>query len=299
MLLPRRWAISMARFVGRIAFHFLGRRRNEALLHLRRVFGQEKPEMEIQRIARGVFENLAFTAVEILQLPKLNREKVENLVDTREAFRVYDELLKEGKGLISMTAHLGNWELLAGVFASSGKYQGAVVARRARYEPFNQWIVSLRRSLNICTIYRDQASREILSLLSQNQCVGLLPDQDVDSLKGIFANYFGLPAYTTVGPVRLALSSGAPIVTNFLIRMPDHTYKLVIGDVIRPQIKTNRDDAVQEYTERWMNGFEKVIRDYPEQWVWIHNRWKTQLNQKTGTDPQLPVNGGRALQATA
>ena len=274
-LLPRSFALGTARCLGRLAYRVVSRQRKKTLDTLRRAFGSEKSETQIEALAVSVFEHLAMTAAEILQFPKLDWKKIERFVDLGVAIEVYRRLLEEGKGLISVTAHIGNWELLAGIFGLKG-FQGAVLARRLYYEPYNRWIVGLRRSLNVPTIYRDKSSRDILKLLSRNEIVGLLPDQDIDSLKGVFVDFFGRPAYTPVAPVRLALASGAPILPNFLIWDKKDRYRLVLGNVIWPKMKTTREEAVLEYTQQWMQSFEKIIREYPDQWAWMHNRWKTQ-----------------------
>jgi len=274
-LLPRAWALGFARFLACVGYAVISRQRSKTLQHLELAFGKEKSWAEKETVARKVFEHFAMTAAEVLQFSKLTPKKIKKIVDFENALQVYESLLSEGRGLISITAHIGNWELLAGVFGLLG-FHGAVLARRLYYEPYNQWIVGLRQSLHVPTLYRDQSSKEILKLLRRNEIIGLLPDQDIESLKGIFVPFFGRPAYTPVAPVRLALASQAPMVCNFLIRRPDGTYRMILGDVIRPVVKSSRAEAIEEYTAQWMANFEKVIREYPEQWAWMHNRWKTQ-----------------------
>ena len=278
-ILPRRIALALARMGGWLAFWIVWRQQRKALENLRRVYADVKSEAEIRTIAIRVFENLTQTGTEVLQFTKLTAGDLDKIVDANQAFRVYDEILAQGKGLISVTAHLGNWELLAGVFGMKG-YKGGVLARRIYYERYNEWIVGLRRSLKVPTIYRDDASREILTLLAKNEIVGLLPDQDVEGLKGIFVPFFGRPAYTTIAPARLSIASGAPVVPNFLVRVPGDRYKLVLGEVIRPDGGMPRDEAVKKITEQWMQQFEKMIREYPEQWAWMHHRWKTTPEMK-------------------
>ncbi len=273
-LLPREWALRAAKLAGGIVFMTVARQRERTLKHLRVAIGRQNSELEINRIARQVFENMAMTGAEILQFPKLTPEKIAQFVDCGRAVEIYNRLLAEGKGLISMTAHIGNWELLAGIFGLKG-YKGAVLARKIYYEPYNKWIVGLRAAMKVPTLYRDDSSREILKRLAAGEIIGLLPDQDIDSLKGTFVPFFGMPAYTSVAPARIALSTGAPMLPNFLIREGVSRYKLVVGEVIRPEAGLDREAAVQRMTENWMEQFEKVIRTYPGQWAWMHNRWKT------------------------
>jgi Kdo2-lipid IVA lauroyltransferase/acyltransferase len=279
-ILPRPIALGLARNLSHFAYGFIHRQREKTIENLRRAFSSEKSEQEIQAIAKKVFENFALTGVEILQAPKFNRETFLEIVDgADEVCAVYDSILAEGKGLLSITAHIGNWELLGGFVAFSG-YPLSVLARRIYYEPYNKWIVGIRSGLKMKTIYRDDSSRQILKILERNEIVGLLPDQDMDRLKGIFVPFFGRPAYTAIAPVRLSITSGAPILPNFLVRTKGDRYRVLMGKPIRPIPGVSRDEAVQRMTEDWMSQFEKVIREYPEQWGWMHNRWKTQIADK-------------------
>lgn len=283
-ILPRPVMLWAAEKLGALAYHWVGRQREKALKHLRLAFGAEKTEPEIRRIAKAVFENLALTAGDILQFSKLDLEKLRRFVDCEEPLAVYRKLLEEGKGLISITAHLGNWELLAGSVFLNG-LRGGVIARRIYYEPFNRWIVGLRLAVKVHTVYRDQSVREILKVLSRNGIAGILPDQDVDRVKGIFVPFFGRPAYTAVAPVKLALASGAPIVVSYLIRTSRERYRFMVQDVIRPKIETTREEAVRKYTALWTSRFEETIRQYPEQWAWMHDRWKTQPEKERTPSP--------------
>jgi len=173
-----------------------------------------------------------------------------------------------------MTPHMGNWELLAGIFSLQG-FHGAVVGKQIHYEPYNRWIVGLRQAVGVYTIYSHEAVRGIRDHLRKNEIIGLLPDQDMDSVRGVFVDFFGKSAYTSVAPVKLAVSNQAPILTAFLIRTAGDRYRLLVGKLIRPKIEGDRDLAIRQYTEEWMHNFEEVIRQHPEQWAWMHNRWKT------------------------
>lgn len=273
--LPRPVLLALARRGGHLAFYIVARQRDKTLEHLRLVYGNSKTEKEINAIALKVFENLALTAADVLLFPKWTRKKILETVDYNRVPRIYDALFKEGKGLISITAHLGNWELLAAAFSQLG-YEGAVVARRIYYEPYHRWVQNLRASQSkFQVIYRDESPKAILKVLKRNQLVGMLPDQDVDSVHGIFVPFLGRLAYTPVAPARMAYASGAPILPNFLVRIPGDRYQVVAGEVIRPHLEAPRDEEVERMTCEWSRQYEEVIRKYPEQWVWMHPRWKT------------------------
>lgn len=279
LLVPRSLALAMARFWGWLGFYLVWRHRDRTLNHLRIAFRNEKSEAEIKKIGRGVFQSLAQTGIEILQFPKLTPQKIAKFVDMGSAVQTYKTLLSEGKGLIVVTAHIGNWELLAGALTLLG-ISGCVIGRRLYYEPYNQWILSLRSSLNVQTVYKDESAKKIISVLKNNQCVGLLPDQDMDAVRGLFVPFFGKPAYTSVAPVKLAMATGAPIILTFLIRKPGDRYQLILGDVLRPDLKDSSDESLRSWTMKWMKGMESIIRLYPEQWAWMHNRWRTQENKR-------------------
>jgi len=282
-ILPRGLALSLGRFLGRLLYRIVKRQREKILRNLRYAYGPDISDSKLRLIAPLVLENMAQTVIDVIQFPKLNLKKVKQFIDAGKVFEVYDSVLKEGKGVISMTAHLGNWELLAGVMGLNG-FRGAVVAREIYYEAYNRWIVQLRKSLNVQTVYRKGGIRGILKVLRKNEIIGLLPDQDIDSLKGIYVPFFGKPAYTSIAPIKLSLVSGAPIVTNFLVREPGNRYRIILGEIIRPKVTVSEEEAIVEYTKAWMYQFEKIIRQHPEQWGWMHNRWKTQPSPVKDSD---------------
>lgn len=272
--LPRRLALGLARIIGRVSYYLVPRQRAKVLKHLRDVWAVDWDGKKIEFTGRRVFENVAMTAVDVARFPFLNKDNLREWLIYTDEFSRVNRLLDENKGVIILTAHLGNWELCAAVFGVMG-YDGAVVGRRIYYEPFNRIIVQLRESVRVRTIYRDSSPKEMLRVLKQNQILGMLADQDVDSVEGVFVNFFGKPAYTPTAPVRLALVQGVPIVPAFMIR-EGNRYRLVLEEPIWPAaLHGSRDEAVQEFTEKWSAVMEKFIRAYPDQWGWMHDRWKT------------------------
>jgi KDO2-lipid IV(A) lauroyltransferase len=274
LVLPRGLALAFARGIGRLAYLLIGFQRKMILENLRFAFGSEKTENEIRTIARDVIANMLETSVDFLRFAKLSKKKAASFIDIGNAYELCKDILQEGKGLIIMTPHFGNWELLAGIFGLQG-FRGAVVGRRIYYEPYNKWIVGLRRAVGVETIYQTEAVRQVHHHLKKGEIVGLLPDQDMDRIRGIFVDFFGKPAYTMLAPVKFSLASGAPILPAFMVRMPGDRYKLVLGELIRPKAGGDRDQAVRRYTEAWMKSFEGIIREHPAQWGWMHNRWRT------------------------
>ena len=279
LALPRGLALALANEVGYLGYRLVSRQRAKILENLKLAYGDTKSPEELETIGKQVLGHMLRTAVDFLRFARLSRDQAASFVEAEEAYSFCKDILQEGKGLIIMTAHLGNWELLAGSFCLNG-FKGAVIGRRIYYEPYNQWIVSLRSAVNVRTIYQDEAVRQTHATLKAGEIVGLLPDQDRDSVRGIFVDFFGRPAYTSVAPVKFAMASGAPILPAFMIRVPGNRYKLFLGNLIRPKIEDNdRTASIRKYTEAWMKDFEEVIRRYPEQWGWMHDRWKTKRDE--------------------
>lgn len=272
--LPRKVALSLAKVLGILAFYLVRKQRRKVLDHLRFAWKDKLEEKSIRLIGRRVFQNLAMMAVDVIFFHTLSQENLREWVSYEDEFMRINEILDKGKGAIILTGHIGNWELLAAAFGLMG-YGAAVVGRRLYYEPYNQIIVKLRETVHMRTIYRDSSPREILKVLKSNQLLGMLADQDIDSLEGVFVDFFGVPSYTPTAPVKLAMAAKTVIVPAFMIR-EGKRYRLILEGPIYPElIHNSTEETVREFTERWSAVVEKYIRKYPDQWVWMHDRWKT------------------------
>lgn len=275
-ILPINIGLRVGAALGRIAFHITAKYRNITLSNLRRAFGGSKTPDEINKIARRTFENLGKNAVELINFPKINKDNLSRFVRI-ENLSVIDTALKDGKGAIVLTGHFGNWELLAMTLRVKG-YPGAAIGRRIYFDKYDKYLNALRRIHDVNIIYRDESPKKILRVLKNNGIMGVLADQDVDSLDGVFVNFFGTPAYTPSGPVALAAASGARLIPVFMIR--DYGKHIMI--VEKPVELTDTGDREKDLvtnTQRWSDVVEAYIRKYPDHWVWMHRRWKTK--QKT------------------
>jgi len=271
LFFSRRMNYAIGHGLGFSIFWILGKERAKTIKHLQIAF-PEKTERECSQIAERAFINLAKTSMDLLCFPKLTRSRIEQLVSHNGTEKL-DRALARGKGVIALTGHLGNWELLASYFRFLG-YPGSLLGRRIYYEKFNDVLVKLRASGLVTTIYRDESPRKVLAALKANHVIGISADQDIDSLEGIFVPFFGKPAWTPTGPAKLALASGAAIVPAFMIHEGDQ-YRLYLEDAILPDPNMSKEEAVQQITELWSQVVEQYVRRFPDQWVWMHNRWKT------------------------
>ena len=275
-LLPVEIGVFLGGCLGSLAFFLLPKHRLQTLNNLRYAFGAQKSEKEIYKIAKEVFRNLGKSAAEFVNFPKITSSNIDSYIVARGIEKI-DSALKEKKGAIMLGCHLGNWELEGAYFGLKG-YPINVIVRPSRYEKFDNLINSARRSKNVNIIPREHSFKKVISVLKANQLVGILPDQDIDSIDGVFVDFFAKKAYTPTGPVLLAIASGSPVFPVFCIRQ-NGTHRLIIEDPIDLEITGDREKDVLINTQKWSAIIERYIREYPGQWVWMHRRWKTQQKQ--------------------
>ena len=272
-LMPLGISLGIASFMGKVAFSFLGKYRKIAEDNIAEALGFG--EVQSKRIARDVFVNLAKNGAEWVKIASEGRKCAEKLVTEVHGLEHYKEAMSGGKGMIVLASHLGNWELLT-VYLTAIGYNGTVIGKRLYFHKYDEFITGLREKTGVQLMYRDESPKKVLRVLKNGGVIGILADQDVDSVNGIFVDFFGKPAYTPVAPVRLAMASGAPIVPSFMIRKKDNTHKLVVEKPIYVKRDAKNEEELVRYTRAWTELLEKHVKNDPSQWVWIHRRWKTQ-----------------------
>ncbi len=271
-LVPRSVSLVIADLLGKMAFIFLGKFRRIALSNLNDVFSDD--HQRNARIARDVFRNLAKNGADWIKLTSFSEKDVKDLVTEAYGFEYLDEVLAKGKGAIVLGSHFGNWELLS-IYVKVRGHEGAVIGRRMYFHKYDKFVTRLRTRFGAGLIYRDESPKKILRILKKGQVLGMLADQDVSSVEGVFVDFFGKPAYTPTAPVKLGMATGAGLVPAFMIRKPDNTYKMIIEKPISLLPGEDKEEDVRRYTQLWTDVLEKYVREYPEQWVWLHSRWKT------------------------
>ncbi len=270
--LPLAAARAVGRALGTAAYVLVGAQRRLTLDHLSYAFGDTLSPAKRRRIARRVFANLGQSVMEWLLLPRLSDRAVQELIIC-EGLEYVRQALAKGNGAIMVGAHFGNWEL-GPLYLKTQGFEGGVLARRLRYPEYESFLIGLRGSRGVPTFARGSI-KEVAKVLRANQLIGMMPDQDMDSLEGVFVQFFGHPAYTPAGPAALSLMTGAPILPCALIR-EGARFRFVIEPPIQSPSAADRVQAVTVLTQAWSNALESYIRRYPEQWVWMHRRWKTQ-----------------------
>ncbi len=261
-----------AKRLGSLVYWALSSSRKLALHHLQKALGQTRSAEEIRQIAREVFQNLVLNLFECIQFDGMDDQQFMGRIETK-GWEHVEAVHRAGRGGIFVTGHIGNWELLAAYTAKMG-YATNVVARRIYLEPLNEKLVKMRERMRVKTLYRDTSMRSMIRCLKQNQFLGIVPDQDVRRIGGIFVNFFGHPAYTPVGPALLALASGAPIITGRDIRL-GRRHLFTFDPPVYADPKAPRGEEVKRLVTHYTKRLEEFIREYPSQWVWTHRRWRT------------------------
>ncbi|MBV9500249.1 MAG: lysophospholipid acyltransferase family protein [Acidobacteriaceae bacterium] len=266
--LPLRGANALARSATLTLDLLVPRLRRVARINLAFAF----PELSAQErdgIVDGVFQNIARLLVAFARFPDLNATNIADWI-SYEGLEHYSKAKEAGCGVLVLTGHLGNWELSA--FAHALMTEPMNVMVRPLDNPKIDALVEKRRTLSgNCLIYKRDAARSVIKALRSNQAVGILADQNTNGAEGVFVNFFGKPACAGSAFVRLAYHTGAAIVPGFAL-WNRATQRYVLR--FYPRIELTGDESAD--TQRIHSMLECIIRENPDQWMWIHRRWKTQ-----------------------
>jgi KDO2-lipid IV(A) lauroyltransferase len=266
-------AIRLTLLIGRIAFCLAKGARNRTIRHLTWAFGNEKSPEEIRSLAQRTFLNLAVTTADAIRLPILIEQGLNNFV-TVEGFHHLEKARAKGKGTIFLSGHFGNWELLAAWVVQNG-IPLKVIGRPA-YDPrLDEMLVDVRNKAGYTNIPRGKGTKEMVRSLKRGYALGLLIDQDT-RVKGVFVSFFDRPAHTAIGPVILSQKFGAPIVPIFIRLREDLTYHVHCGEELSLENTGDKERDLIVNTQKCSDVYERIIRRFPDQWVWMHRRWKKQ-----------------------
>jgi KDO2-lipid IV(A) lauroyltransferase len=268
--LPLRAAYAVAVFISDFRFIYAREDRRNVLANLKVIF-PEKSEAQIRAIRRKMFRNFAKYLVDFFRFVKMDRTFIHQKIKT-EGTEAFDRALKEKKGVVVLTAHIGNWELGGVVIALLG-YPLWVVALPHKNKKVNDFFDGRRKGKNINVIPFGKAARQCLQTLRENKMVALLGDRDFSHERGLITELFGRPIYLPKGPAALALKTGAAIVPGFMIRNPDDTFTLKIEPAVNIAVTGDSEKDLEEAVNRYKDILEDYIRRYPEQWFMFRKFW--------------------------
>ena len=271
--LPRRWTLGLGRALGRLLADLDPRHVAIAAANMRQAFPHWDEPRRL-RTARAVYAHFGQTLLDILWMADQPRERLLGLIveDGRENA---DRVRAAGRGVVYVTGHFGNWEFYGVAFGWLGEPVG-VVARPLDNPALETRLTAFRTRSGNTVISKRRALQDILRLLRQGAGVAILVDQNVQEQDGIFVEFFGRLAATTTVAAALAVKTGCALLPVHCEALPDGRYKFVYGRPLEWTTTGNRQDDIARLTQALTTVIEGWVRERPEQWLWMHRRWKTQ-----------------------
>jgi KDO2-lipid IV(A) lauroyltransferase len=257
--------------LGRLAFYLDERHREIVLRNLALALDGKNPAAN-RKLARHVFENLGKVFFEIAWASRQSRRslfeviRVEGLTHLQNAYR-------KGRGVLFLTAHFGNWEILS-IFPAMIPYPVNIVYRPLDFRPLDRFFIDLRSRFGGRLIPTSKSAARIMKSLRRGEIVALLMDQNVDWYEGVFVDFFGHLACTSKGMALVALKTEAPVVPIFMART-EKGFEVTILPEIEPRRSGDKIKDIETNTAQYNKAIETMVRRYPDQWFWVHQRWKT------------------------
>ena len=270
--LPLRFALAVGRALGWVIGSVVRYRRAYAQSALSSSF-PEKPAGEIRDILRRMYGNIGMDFVEMMRLPRLSEAAARELVSVENVENL-KSAYEQGRGVLALCGHIGNWEWLATLTPLSG-YPLTIIAKSIKNASLQEFWWGVRQRFGSRVLPAHNSYRPCLKALKNGGIIGFMLDQNMTRDEGIYVDFFGRPACTTPGLAYMAFQSRAPVVPVFICRQPDvrrHVIKIL------PAIDPPADiepESVRAFTQHCTAVLEQIIREHPEQWTWIHYRWKT------------------------
>jgi Kdo2-lipid IVA lauroyltransferase/acyltransferase len=259
--------------VAAIFFYLVPIRKKTVLENLKKAF-PEKSEKEINKIAFATYKSFSTALIEILLMPSMSRKEIEAAVDVPDEFKqLILKRFNEGNGVILLSAHFGNWEYIAASVSAQINLPLYAIVKSQRNPYVNQWMNAAREKWLNKVVPLGMSVREIFKQLKEKRVVAMVADQRGPS-DGIRVNLFGMRTSVYPGPAMLALKTKAPIIIGLNVRQKDNSYKVFFEEVCMENLPEKDEDKIIEISQRHTEFLERYVRQYPEQWLWMHKRWK-------------------------
>jgi Kdo2-lipid IVA lauroyltransferase/acyltransferase len=277
--LPRPLARAAGISIAWTVYLLHGKLRRVGMRNLELAF-PEKTRRERKKILRGVFTSLGRQVAEVCLFPKYTRENVSKIV-VYEGFENFERALARGKGVMFLTAHLGAWELSA--FAHSLYGYPLNVVMRPLDNPYLDRLAREYRTMHGNKAVDKDFARGLIAAMRKGETVGVLMDTNMIASQGVFVDFFGIPACTASGVARVALKTDAAVVPGFTIWDPVlQKYRLRFDPAVELIRTGNTESDVVANTAKFTKEIEDYVRRYPDQWLWVHRRWKTRPEGEKG-----------------
>jgi len=279
-ILPRRLARGFAIGIAHVVYLLHARLRQVGMRNLAMAF-PERSQAERRRILRGEFTSLGRQLAELCQFPRYTPENVDEVV-VYDGLENFERAYARGKGVLFLTAHFGGWELSA--FAHSLHGQWLHVVMRPMDNPYlDRLLQSYRTMHGNKVVPKDDFVRGLLAAMKAGETVGILMDTNMTPPQGVFVDFFGIPACTASGLARIAMRTDAAVVPGFTIWDDSlGRYRLRFDPAVELMRTGDLEADIVTNTQKFTKIIEDYVRKYPEQWLWVHRRWKTRPEGEQG-----------------
>lgn len=261
----------LGRVVGFVFGNMIRHHRKDAIEALARSMPELSPR-ECKRTINTMYHLQGINFMELIWYSSRGLSSVGEVIEV-ENVHFLEEALSREKGILALTAHFGNFELLPMATAALG-HKMSVIVKPIKTPAVNEVMGDLRAHEGLTFLDRDHAYRDCLKALKRNEIVGMIIDQNMTRESGIFVDFFGEPACTSPGLAYMAAQSKAPVLPVFIHKKADGSYLLRVGRLIDPPVDRT-PEVIQEATQLYTKVIEDAIREDPKQWIWMHRRWKT------------------------
>lgn len=257
--------------LGRLAYYLLASRRRITIDNLRRGIGDSLTDEQIQETARAVFSNIGRTIFELPRLKRLGREDFDRIVVGSGEERIR-QALSGGKGGILVAPHMGSWEMMSGWVTAQGFPVDLLIGIQHN-SLVDELLIDLRRSMGVGVIRSDRGVRGVFKALKANRLIGVVADQH-DPANGVILDFFGRKAAQVRGPAAFSVKIGCPVIPMAIRRERYDRHVVMAGELIYPPCSGDVEQDIVDVTVKYTRFFEDIIRQYPDQWMWTHRRWK-------------------------
>ncbi len=247
-------------------------RRKVIVSNLKLVYGDNLPK-PLNELLKGIYKNFIFLWMEFLQNNKVEKKNLSNIFTVYNSV-IFDQAYKHNKGVILISGHMGNFEWLGQMHGQLGhKISG--IAKKLKNPLVNQLVEKIRLRDNMGVIYTKNAMREGVEVLKKKNLLAIVMDQDAKK-KGVFVDFMGISSSTAVGPAVFHLKTGAPLIFLMSIRKDYGKFDAYYEEICpAAEPREVQDENIKQIAQKHMSVLEKWVRKYPEQWFWMHRRWKT------------------------
>lgn len=268
--LPLSVALALGRGIGTLAYLVVRRHRDVVITEMSRCFPQDS-RAALNRRLRRVFQHIGMNYMEVFRWIGGKLDELESRISV-EGEEHAKAALARGRGVLVLTAHAGNWDLM-GLWAAR-HFPLTIISKSLRNSGVNRFWMEAREKTGLKILPARKSYRACLTVMKKNELLGFILDQNARAKDGVFVEFFGKEACTTPGLAFLSAHAQAPVLPVFLFRKPDLTHRVMVLPMLEPP--SDRDpETMLAATQRYTRIIEDVIREHPDQWIWMHRRWRT------------------------